>query len=50
MTEEMLNDVGLCTACGAIEVHLNKVTGTRDFSSIGESDRYPTGYGCELCG
>jgi hypothetical protein len=24
-------------------------TGTRDLSSIGESDRYPVGFGCEAC-
>lgn len=40
---------GMCTACGAIETALNKVTGYRDLSHMGESDRYPTGYGCELC-
>ena len=40
---------GLCTNCGAIEVALNKRTGTRDFSAIGESATYPTGYGCEVC-
>jgi hypothetical protein len=40
---------GMCTACGAIEVALNAATGTRDFSSIGESAEYPTGHGCEVC-
>lgn len=40
---------GMCTACGAIETWLIKATGSRDFSSIGESAAYPTGYGCELC-
>lgn len=40
---------GQCTMCGAIETKLNKVSGYRDLSSIGESDRYPVGYGCELC-
>ena len=40
---------GLCTACGALETYLNKQTGTRDFSNIGESAEYPTGHGCELC-
>jgi hypothetical protein len=40
---------GMCTACKAIEVRLNEATGTRDFSHIGESAEYPTGYGCELC-
>ena len=41
--------VGMCTHCGAIEVYLVKATGVRDFSGIGESANYPTGYGCELC-
>jgi hypothetical protein len=40
---------GHCTHCGAVEVELVKVAGYRDLSSIGESDRYPVGYGCELC-
>lgn len=40
---------GFCTACASVEVALVEVTGTRNFSSIGESDRYPTGYGCEMC-
>ena len=40
---------GMCTACGAVEVELNRVTGTRDLSGMGESPRYPTGYGCEVC-
>lgn len=40
---------GQCTHCGAIEVALVNATGTRDYSAIGESDKYPTGYGCELC-
>lgn len=40
---------GMCTACKAIEVALNEQQGTRDFSDIGESAHYPTGYGCELC-
>lgn len=40
---------GLCTHCGSVEVALNCVTGTRDLSDIGESDTYPTGYGCEVC-
>ena len=40
---------GMCTACGSVEVELNQATGTRDMSAIGESDRYPTGYGCEVC-
>lgn len=39
----------MCTACGSVEVALNKATGTRDLSSIGESAEYPTGYGCEVC-
>lgn len=40
---------GLCTACGAVEVRLVRVTGTRDLSGIGEHAAYPTGYGCEVC-
>lgn len=40
---------GLCSACNSIEVALLEVTGIRDFSDIGESARYPVGYGCELC-
>lgn len=40
---------GMCTACGSVEVELNQATGERDLSAIGESDRYPTGYGCEVC-
>ena len=40
---------GMCTACGSVEVKLNKATGTRDLSSIGEHEAYPTGYGCEVC-
>lgn len=40
---------GMCTACGAVEVALNKATGTRDLSAIGEHHAYPTGYGCEVC-
>lgn len=40
---------GLCLHCQSIEVALNKATGVRDLSCIGESDTYPTGYGCELC-
>lgn len=40
---------GMCTSCGAIEVALRKVTGTRDLSDIGENAAYPTGYGCEMC-
>lgn len=40
---------GQCTACGSVEVELNSVKGTRDFSAIGESDKYPIGYGCEVC-
>lgn len=41
---------GACTACGAVEVALDRVTGTRDYSDIGESPTYPTGHGCEVCG
>lgn len=40
---------GMCLACRSIEVELFKVIGTRDFSNIGESDKYPVGYGCEVC-
>lgn len=40
---------GMCLACGAVEVALNRATGSRDLSDIGESDQYPTGYGCEVC-
>lgn len=40
---------GMCTACGAIEVALLGATGSRDYSEIGESSQYPTGYGCEMC-
>lgn len=41
--------IGMCTACGAVEVVLDHPTGARDLSGIGESARYPTGYGCEVC-
>lgn len=41
--------VGMCTACGSVEVALNAATGTRDLSAIGEDAAYPTGYGCEVC-
>jgi hypothetical protein len=41
--------IGQCTCCGAIEVVLDKVHGFVDCSVIGESARYPVGYGCELC-
>lgn len=40
---------GKCTACGSVEVALLRATGVCDLSHIGESDRYPTGYGCEVC-
>lgn len=40
---------GMCLGCRSIEVALNKPTGTRDLSDIGESDTYQTGYGCEVC-
>ena len=40
---------GMCTACGAIEANLVEATGSRNLSHIGESDAYPTGYGCEFC-
>lgn len=41
---------GMCTHCGSVEVLLDKATGTRDLSGMGESSEYPTGYGCEVCG
>lgn len=40
---------GKCGLCGCVEVALNKVAGFVDLSDIGESSRYPLGYGCELC-
>ena len=40
---------GMCTACGSVEVALNRATGTRDLSAIGEHEAYPTGHGCEVC-
>lgn len=40
---------GMCLSCGAVEVQLNRVTGTRDLSSMGEHAEYPVGYGCEVC-
>jgi hypothetical protein len=40
---------GQCTYCGAIEVELKSYSGTKDYSAIGESSRYPIGFGCELC-
>lgn len=40
---------GMCTACGSVEVALNAPHGTRDLSYMGESPRYPVGYGCEVC-
>ncbi|AID58970.1 hypothetical protein PBI_GAIA_154 [Mycobacterium phage Gaia] len=47
MTKEPV--YGMCTACGSIEVRLNRATGYRDLSHMGESDHYPTGHGCEAC-
>lgn len=41
--------IGLCTACGSLEVALNNVIGHLDFVAIGERGDYPTGYGCEVC-
>jgi hypothetical protein len=41
---------GMCLSCRSIEVALDKVIGTRDFSDIGEASNYPVGYGCEVCG
>lgn len=40
---------GACLSCGSVEVLLNRVTGFRDLSAIGESSRYPIGDGCEAC-
>lgn len=40
---------GQCTHCGAVEVELTNPSGTRDLSDIGESAKYPVGYGCEVC-
>lgn len=40
---------GLCLGCGGREVRLNRVVGFKDYSGIGESNRYPVGDGCELC-
>ena len=40
---------GLCKACGSVEVELVRTDGNRDLSHMGESDKYPTGYGCEVC-
>ena len=40
---------GMCLACGSVEVRLNRATGTRDLSDMGEHPEYPTGYGCEVC-
>lgn len=44
-----INRNGRCLSCGAIETQLNRIAGYEDLSSIGESERYPVGYGCELC-
>lgn len=41
---------GMCLSCGAVEVRLVNVTGTRDLSAIGEHPEYPVGRGCEVCG
>jgi len=49
MSAETKPVYGYCTACGAVEVELDEVTGHRDFSNIGEAADYPTGYGCEVC-
>lgn len=40
---------GFCSHCGSVEVELNRQDGVRDFSGIGESAEYPTGFGCEVC-
>jgi hypothetical protein len=47
--EAQVETYGMCTACGFVEVALNRVTGTRNLADIGESAAYPTGYGCEVC-
>lgn len=49
LDEQEADKCGMCTACGSVEVLLNRATGTRDLSGIGESAAYPTGHGCELC-
>lgn len=49
MTEQREPVYGMYTGCGSVEVALVKPTGTRDLSHIGESPRYPTGHGCEVC-
>jgi len=41
--------VGKCTACGCVEVLLNEAHGFADLTAIGESGKYPIGYGCEVC-
>lgn len=40
---------GACLSCGSIEVALDRVTGHRDLSDMGESPTYPVGYGCVVC-
>ena len=40
---------GMCTGCGSVEVRLIRPHGTRDLSYMGESPKYPVGYGCEVC-
>ena len=47
--QETPTTYGMCLACRSIEVALNNVIGTRDFSDIGESPVYPVGHGCEVC-
>lgn len=41
---------GCCTACGATEVLLNKVSGRKIIDLDGLlAHTYPVGYGCEVC-
>lgn len=40
---------GMCLACRSVEVEIYDVCGTRDMSWMGEHERYPVGYGCEVC-
>lgn len=50
LSEDVDRVYGMCTHCGAVEVRLIlPISGYRDFSDIGESANYPTGYGCEVC-
>ncbi len=41
---------GMCLHCGSVEVALIEgVAGYRDLSDIGEHERYPVGWICEVC-